>query len=162
MSHLCLPDLMQTRARIFFWLGLLILPLFWIWWMNKRWFTRTERIIGWTWTAAYLALLAIFYKELADYIMTYLSFGHPIVAVWITIGLGVWLMGRYRAFSATLFEIIFLFLALGASLMRAMHELLVSSVKVGSPFHIWILPIIPAILHLLITPDWGGIRKPNR
>jgi hypothetical protein len=161
MIHLCLPDLRRTRARLFFWLGLLILPIFWVWWMNKRWFTRTERIFGCTWTAAYTSTAVHFHKELADYITTYLSFGHPVVAVWITIGLGVWLTGRNRAFSATLFDIFFLILVLGAPLMRAMHEMLVSSVQLGAPFHIWILPTIPAIIHLLITPDWGGLRRPT-
>jgi hypothetical protein len=160
MIHLCLPDLRRTRARLFFWLGLLILPIFWIWWMHKRSFSRTERLIGWTWTSAYTATAAFFHQELAEYITSYLSIGHPVVAMWITIGLGVWLMGRNRAFSATLFEIFFLFLVLGASLMRAMHDILMSSVQMGSPFHIWILPIIPAIIHLLITPDWGGLRRP--
>ena len=114
--------------------------------------------MGWIWTAAYIAIVVCLHRELANYVTTYLSVGHPIVAMWIAIGLGGWLFFRLHE-RPTILEMFFLMMVLAPSLSQAVHVFLMALVQRGSPLWIWILPTIPALLHLLITPDWGGLRR---
>lgn len=155
-----LSDLGTLRGRIFFWLGLLILPVFWVWWMRPAYFSRWQRRAGLVWTVCYMVLLFVFRVPLER------SFGHlihtyPMLAVELTLGLGVWFM--FRLFRPT-WEMVFMgVFALAAplgslisvQLSRALPTFMSAPLMVLFTF-----PVAVAVLHLLLVPSrrWMVIR----
>ncbi|WP_038165420.1 hypothetical protein [Verrucomicrobium sp. BvORR106] len=52
-------DLETLRGKIFFWLGIVVFPVFWVWWMNRRQFAKHQIHTAQVWAVVYaLAVLA--------------------------------------------------------------------------------------------------------
>jgi hypothetical protein len=41
----------EPRQRLFFWLGVFVLPVFWSWFTLGRTYTRSQRVVAFTWLA---------------------------------------------------------------------------------------------------------------
>src|SRR4051812_10271147 len=93
MNSAQIIGLQGTRGRVFFWIGMLILPVFWIWWMTPRWFTPSQRRLGWIWTLAYLGLIAIIHSRVTTH-LTAVMLGYPEIAIRLTLALSLWLVIR--------------------------------------------------------------------
>ena len=89
-------DLQTTRGRVFFGIGLVILPVFWIWWITPRHFSRRQIQAAWVWTIAYclIAVLAwwtlpVFHERVAN-----LRWNYPAVSFQVGVVLWLWLLFR--------------------------------------------------------------------
>ncbi|TDU80818.1 hypothetical protein EI77_00116 [Prosthecobacter fusiformis] len=90
-------DLETTRGRIFFWIGMVIFPAFWIWWMRPRYFTKSQRLLGWIWFGVYLLGLLL-QRELIGRFLPELVLGYPVIAVRLNLVLFVWFLVRCLGF----------------------------------------------------------------
>lgn len=148
-----LSDLGTLRGRIFFWLGLLILPVFWVWWMRPAYFSRWQRQAGLVWTVCYLILLFVFSVPLEK------GFGHlqytfPSLTGYLTVGLGIWLVLRFFRWSLTV--ILIGVFSLGGPLGLQISQQLSHSLPPMMPspvcLTLFICPALVAVLHLFLEP----------
>jgi len=154
------PSELQTLGgRIFFWIGLIILPLFWVWWMRHAYFNRTQRIVGWVWTACYVAALLVFRQYVGERLQV-LSFAHPVVAH--QLGLALWLWWLFRVFSVTQLVVFFL---VSVDVIATVASVLVPAWRMSGapPAAIWLFALVPAVLHLLVEPvrKWRKRSSPD-
>lgn len=145
-----LSDLETLRGRIFFWLGLLILPVFWVWWMRPTHFGPSQRMAGGIWTGIYIALILVFWGELI------LRFGHlgvtyPAVAIRMGLVLGLWLLMRKQGIFGGLVcaALIGECTVIPLSLMARKTEAFIQSPC------LLLFPLLIAGLHLLDWRGWG-------
>ena len=91
--NLVFPPLWSVRSRIFFWVGMAIFPLFWVWWTGLSRFTKTSRAIALAWTAVYVCLVV---KDLPFMMDHYLAVaeGHTWILQKTFLGLGMLLALR--------------------------------------------------------------------
>lgn len=142
-------DLGTLRGRIFFWLGLAILPVFWIWWMRPAYFSRAQRIAGWVWTAAYVALLIVF-REVLSQRFEHVGFSYPVVASHVSVGLSFWLFGRLVKMQGG--ELVIMIVVFGKYLVELADGFLRASMSVPPSVAILVLPVLVALAHLLVEP----------
>lgn len=140
----------EPRERRFFWLGVFVLPVFWSWFTLGRAFTRSDRVVAFSWLAL-TACWADWQRQSLAAHWTLLSIGYPIVIGWVTLSLLAWLCYRLGLRPSTLIEIVFLVCVIGPYLMHLMDPFYVA---VGQPFTAsWLLPpLILALLHLMLEP----------
>ena len=86
-------ELETTRGRVFFWIGMAILPVFWVWCMRAASFAAWQRRIGWLWTCIYIGI-GFFQRDWLATWMPALLLGSPIVAFRLTVALLLWLWIR--------------------------------------------------------------------
>lgn len=55
------------RETAFFWMGMLIIPVFWVWWTLHPRFKRWERALAIKWTAVWITFMWIRLDQLPDY-----------------------------------------------------------------------------------------------
>ena len=148
-------ELQSLRGRFFFWIGLVILPVFWVWWMRPAYFSRTQRRAGWVWTACYVAALLIFRQQVGQR-MDVLVWAYPVVAEQLGLTLWLWLLFRvFRILGIMSLVVIDLLGSVSTLIGPALHHLEPSAAIV-------LFPVIPAALHLLIEPVRGGWRRIQR
>jgi uncharacterized membrane protein len=102
-----MPNELQTsRGRFFFWIGLAVLPVFWLWWMSERHFTRRQIWCARVWCLFYVVavnaawvLIPYFREQITELRWTY-----SMVAFWIGLSLWVWLF--WRVFRITIVELL--------------------------------------------------------
>ncbi len=142
------PSEMQTsRGRFFFWIGLIILPVFWVWWMRAEYFSRTQRRAGWMWTVCYLGTL-ILCKDLVGERLQALIFSYSTVSLQLGAVLWLWLLFRVFSFK----QLVFLYLV-SVDVIAMLASLWVPALSRMEPSPTcWIFPLIPAVLHLLVEP----------
>lgn len=88
-----IAELESTRGRVFFWIGMVVLPIFWVWWMRAAPFAAWQRRLGWLWTAIYIGIGFCQRDSLATW-MPQLLMGSPVVAVRLAVVLLIWLWMR--------------------------------------------------------------------
>ncbi len=140
----------EPRERLFFWLGVFVLPVFWSWFTLGRAFTRSQRVIAFTWLALTLGWMIWEWQSLATH-WTLLTIGYPIVIGWLTFSLLAWLCYRLGMRPPSLFEVLLLVFVFGPHLTHLMAPFYVA---IGQPFTVsWLLPpFILALLHLMLEP----------
>lgn len=136
----------SERGKFFFWLGMLILPVFWVWWMTEKNFTRTQ--IKWSkwWTCLYVALglfawfaLPVFREKLLE-----LQWSYPHIAFQIGIALWVWLAIR-MAWPFGIVELILLVNVVGVLATQIYSQYLNLVTEPPSIFYV----LVPIVFHLL-------------
>lgn len=161
MSHTRTPDLQTRRGRFFFWIGLIILPVFWVWWMRRPYFSDAQRRAGWCWTWIHLKLLLYFHVPLGERAVSAL-YGWQTVLGWITLALWLWLGLRLFRLDQLIFgffllgEVVAPMLQLYLPFLRHMPLALVEALAL-----LCFTPVLPAALHLLVEPArrwWQGRR----
>lgn len=146
-------DLESTRGRAFFWLGLTVLPVFWVWWMTPVNFTSRQIQWGRMWTAIYVAAFVIawfafpsFQARLRDFRWTY---GH--VAFLTGLGLWLWLLFRVIRIRFGFQDLMaMLIFADGMSVVIPGLSAMLAHMEPSPAALIFV--IIPAIAHLLVVP----------
>ncbi|HRH94655.1 MAG TPA: hypothetical protein PLB55_01910 [Prosthecobacter sp.] len=143
-------DLQTHRGRVFFWIGLAVLPVFWIWWMSERYFSirqiRTARL----WTTVYLAALAgaWFAFPVLRFRVSDLRWTYSLVAFQVGIALWIWLIFR----TASIREIIIGFIVC-IDIIAILSSLTIPYLQTMAPHPGSIIFIlIPAVAHLLVDP----------
>ena len=137
----------DQRKKIFFWLGVFILPLFWAWFTLARSFPRRERIIAFLWMAVFVAWLLHQRSAVAGQLQT-VSITYPAVLGWLTVALFVWLLFRIRCVP-TIIEIIVLI-----DVLAVFHPSTLFADRIGQPFDWgWLAPpFVVALMHLAVEP----------
>lgn len=142
-------ELQTRRGRAFFWIGLGVLPVFWLAWMKPRDFTSFQIRMARLWTALFVLLSCVAWHSLPVFRngITALPMTYSHVA-FIT---GCTLLGWLLLRSLTLVEALFLPLIIGAHVINwivfTLHHL--------EPHPASLLFIlVPALLHL-----WENPRK---
>ncbi|WP_395746567.1 hypothetical protein [Prosthecobacter sp.] len=153
-------DLQTRRGRFFFWVGLVILPVFWVWWMRPPYFSHVERRAGWCWTWIYLKLLLYFHEPVGSGVQAALQ-GWQVVFFWITLVLWLWLALRLFRLD----QIFFGYIVLGEVVTPVIHLYLPAfkwlAALLASPAALILMPVLPAVLHLLVVPvrEWRQGRR---
>lgn len=86
------------RETAFFWVGMFIIPIFWIWWSLHPRFRQWERALAMKWTAVWITFMWIQFDQLPDY------FDAAALALpfWcMIIGLCLWMMFICRCLDFT-------------------------------------------------------------
>lgn len=144
-----MPHELQTRrGRAFFWIGLGVLPVFWLAWMKPRDFTSFQIRAARFWTALFIALTCIAWYSVPVFHsgITALPTTYSHVAFITGGALLVWLLLR----SLTLIEAFFLPFIFGPYvinwIMFTLHHL-----EPHPAAFLFIL--VPALLHLVESPQ---------
>jgi hypothetical protein len=147
----------DTRERVFFWLGVFVLPIFWSWFTLGRSFTRTQRYVAFSWMILTVCLVISRWPAISEH-WTLISIGYPIVVGWVTIALLGWLCFRTGLFSFTIVELVFMWIIFAPTFGRVFDPFYRA---IGAPFEMsWLLPpTILALLHLVIGPLKRATRK---
>lgn len=107
-------SLRDQRRRLFFWLGVFVLPVFWSWFTLGRRFSADQRKLAFGWMGAYLLILACGHEWLV-------SRGHLIAVhgdlffCWVFVGVGWWLCLKH---CGTLLELAVLYLGFLSHIMK--------------------------------------------
>lgn len=143
-------DLQTIRGRVFFWIGLALLPVFWIWWMSVRDFSLRQILCARLWTAVYVLVLVaawfmfpVLRSRLSDLQWTY---SH--VAFQIGIALWIWLIFRNSSIGQTIVGFIVcidIIAILSAFVVPALHAMPPHPISL-------IFVIVPVAAHLLVKP----------
>ncbi len=152
------PDLETTRGRVFFWIGLVILPVFWIWWMTPRYFNKGQRILGWIWAGVFVCALATL-REPVGHFLPELALGYPAIAIRLNLALFIWFLARWLglemliAVSIVSVDIV----AILASIIVPTWNLMVHQMPLlESPMIAPVLMLAPtfvlAAMHLMLNP----------
>jgi len=154
-----LSDLGTLRGRIFFWLGLAILPVFWIWWMRPTYFSRRQRIAGWVWTAVYVALLVLF-RDSLSHRWEHLMASYPVVAIRLGVALSVWFLVRVFSLGRVIIGFIVCTDMLAMMFSLAARAFNATGLSFTTPM-IFIFPLLVALAHLLVEPVRRIFTVPN-
>jgi hypothetical protein len=142
-------ELQTPRGRFFFWIGLGILPVFWLPWMKPRDFSPRQIQGAKIWTLLFLMLVFIAWNTLPLFRNGVLALPMTYSHVSLIIGLAllVWLFFRLL----TVIELIVIPLSMGGQ----MASLFMPTVKQLEPHPASLLFIaVPALLHL-----WPSLQQ---
>ena len=147
-AQACPFPVKDQRKQFFFWLGVVVLPLFWSWFTLAKTFSRRDRLIAFLWMAAFVVWLLVQRSAVAEQVCL-ASIMYPVVLGWISVALGVWLMIRLRVLPATLFEYIIFFDVIGV-----LSPIMLFADRIGGDFEWpWLLqPLALALAHLAVEP----------
>jgi len=141
-------ELETTRGRVFFWIGMAILPVFWVWWMRAAPFAAWQRRLGWLWTCIYIGI-GFFQRDWLATWMPALLLGSPIVAVRLALVLLIWLWMRIEGrWWHRLIELILVVDCLG---MLSSHVECILAVMPQTPL-VYLPAAALAAAHLLLDP----------
>ena len=152
----------ENRKQFFYWLGVLVLPFFWSWFTLARGRTRWARVIAFGWMLLLGSWLFVHREPFGEQ-LALIQITLPMVIIWITIGLWVWLAVRIMPKPATFIEWIVPLVML-EELLGAINAPNGFSKMIGHPMPwvLWILPLLPAALHLLVEPVANWLRRISR
>lgn len=143
-------SLQTLRGKIFFWLGIVVFPVFWVFWMNPRQFTRRQIRAAQIWTVIYAAAL-IGIPAAYDRIQTFLwAFSQ----ISFQVGLVLWVWLFLRTMSYWTFVMFFL---VSIDIIAIMSSLIVPWLAKLPPHPSSLMFILlPAAFHLLVEPVRGA------
>ena len=147
-------DLQSHRGRVFFWIGLGILPVFWLWWMRLRDFSASQIRTARIWTIVYIlgwAIAWLCFPVLRNRVFD-LQWTYSHVAFQIGLVLWLWLLLRTVFRGLTFVEIIFGFIIctdIIAIMSGQMHTMLQTFLP--HPSSIMFI-LVPSFIHLLVGP----------
>lgn len=149
-------DLQTLRGKFFFWLGVVVFPLFWVLWMSPRQFTSRQMDGSRIWAVVYgLALLLV--PAFNDRLHTFLwSFSQ----ISFQVGLVLWIWLFLRTMPFWTFVVFFL---VSIDIIAITSSLMLPWVMKQAPHPAaMIFILIPAVMHLLVEPVRGSTRQTAR
>jgi hypothetical protein len=153
----------DTRERTFFWLGVLVLPIFWSWFTLDPRFNRAQRLLAFSWLTVTVVMAYACRGVLSEH-LAFAVLGYPVIAGYLTVALTGWLLYRAGALtSVTLFEVLFLGVIFGPYL-RYFMDPYVHVVGHPNAIYTWVLPLILSVAHLLLDPltlAWEQLSSPS-
>ncbi|WP_050030274.1 hypothetical protein [Verrucomicrobium sp. BvORR034] len=149
-------DLQTLRGKIFFWLGIVVLPVFWIFWMNSRQFARHQIRAAQIWTGIYAAAL-IGIPAAYDRVHAFLwAFSQ----ISFQVGLVLWVWLFLRTMSIGTFVLFFL---VSIDIIAIMSSLIVPWLAKLAPHpSSLVFILLPAAMHLLVEPVRGSNHQTAR
>ena len=142
-------DLQSLRGKIFFWLGIAVFPIFWVWWMNRRHFTKFQIQSAQNWTVIYVAAL-IGIPAAYDRVHAFLW---AFTQISWCIGLVLWVWLCLRTMSVWMFVVYSLVCIDIVAILSSM--ILPWLMKQAPHPSAMIFILIPAVMHLLVDPVRG-------
>lgn len=150
-------ELQTHRGRVFFWIGMAVFPVFWVWWLNARQFTAQQIRGARLWTVLYVLAAAVawlaspaFRIRLSDLPWTYsLIAGQVGVALWI------WLFFRLFNLSNILFGYVIggeILIGLSPGIQRSFHFLQPFFQALPDSLASLLFILVPASAHLSVVP----------
>jgi hypothetical protein len=156
-------DLQTIRGRFFFWIGLAILPLFWIGWMTPRDFSYRQISGARLWTVAYTLILVAcwnMFPALRSRVWD-LQLTYSLIAFQIGTVLWIWLILRTSPVGQTIVGFMVCMPIIGM-----LSSLAIPALQAMSPHPVSLsFVILPAVLHLLVEPSrrlWDLLMKRRR
>ena len=150
-------DLQTLRGRIFFWIGLVILPVFWIWWMRPPHFSLRQIRYARLWTLVFFALAILAWHREPSFRDRIAIAGANYGYLSFQVGLALWVWLLFRTLKVA--DIILLFIvsmdaiAMLASLSGPMFQ------KFGSHPSSLAFVVLPALIHLLVEPAKSKLKR---
>ena len=149
-------ELQTLRGRTFFWVGLGVLPVFWLWWMTPRQFTERQRFFARLWTAVYAVAVALSLClwPAAQEQAVMIRDGYAQLMFLVGGALWAWLLFRKGSplWNLTLIDGFFMFVTFGHLIPIMLNAWLkVGLAPIKGPLSI-LCVLIPACLHLLVIP----------
>jgi hypothetical protein len=150
-------ELHTSRGRFVFWIGLAVLPIFWLWWMSERHFTRRQIWCARVWCLFYVVavnaawvLIPYFREQITELQWTYSM-------VSFVIGLVLWIWLLLRTWRPTLIEIIVPLFAI----LPTVASVAAPTLNKMGPHPLSLLFIlVPAAAHLLVAPTCRFLSRP--
>lgn len=140
------------RRDFFFWLGVVILPVFWAWFTLGKRFPRWQRYLAFTWMVAALAVVAATWSRMQER-YEILAHNVPVIALCVTWGLSVWLFLRLAEVPLP-FQLWALAIASSSPFVISWMDRLAVQPFAWSGV---ILPFVPGLLHLALRR--GRVRN---
>lgn len=150
--------LQTLRGRVFFWIGLVVFPVFWVWWMSLRNFTPRQILVGRLWAGVYSLLLMaawLLFPEVQIRVSD-LRWKYSHVAFQVGIALWIWLMFRNSSIGQKRMSIT----QIGIRFIVLFYILAIILAQIPSIFEeltphpaSLLFVIVPAVIHLLVKPN---------
>jgi hypothetical protein len=144
-------ELFSVRGRVFFWIGLVVFPVFWIWWMTHEYFSRRQIKLARLWTFAYVLLIAFawwFFPTLRERVLD-LRWTYSHIAFQIGIVLWIWLIIRLHG-PVTWGDIVGLIVCIDViAIISGLPSLLDRMIPHPASA---VFVLLPALAHLLVVP----------
>ena len=142
----------DRRSAAFFWLGVGVFPVFWSWFTMGKSFPKWQRCLALGWMLVVVAVLAITWPQMSER-YSLMSPGLPALCVKLSHWLWVWLVLRVVP-PGILVVMITPFAQLQSLYFPFISSLALPDVSI----HWALLPLIPAILHLLLSPVRDALK----
>jgi hypothetical protein len=160
-------ELQTLRGRAFFWLGMVVFPMFWVWWLNARQFTTWQLRGARLWTVLYVLAVAAAWS------------GSPAFRNWLTslpwnyshitfqVGLALWIWLFFRLFDLPNILIGYfiggeIILGLRVWIGKLLHPLLPFFHTLPDSLAALLFMLIPASAHLAVAPIRRYRERLNR
>lgn len=143
-------ELQTPRGRTFFWLGMAVLPVFWLGWMNTRQFTRWQIRTACVWTLLYLAAVIAFWRVSPEFQsrLALLPWNYAYISFHVGIALWIWLLFRTLKISQIIVGFLVSMDAIAILVSLAfplLHSLLANPLSL-------LFILVPAAAHLMVEP----------
>jgi hypothetical protein len=145
----------QRREASFFLIGMLLVPVFWVWWTLQSRFKPWQRVLALAWTALWIALLVVWRRELPDAFEA-VAIGLPYWCLLVSVVLWFWLLFRVGIIH-TLVEILLILFVFSP----ALSSTLMIRISRGDviPFEPLAWVAVPLVIHLGVNCLRGGKRR---
>lgn len=151
----------KKRSRFFFWLGVLVLPIFWSWFTLSKSFSRKERTLAFGWLILSTTFILARWHQMQAH-AELVAAGWPLVAWLVTLALGVWLFFRLNPDISWVFVVVQT-VFIGPYFFQAFVLGILPVYRDWPSSPIWLLlPLIPIALHLWIRPSQAWRLKSMR
>ncbi|WP_395748249.1 hypothetical protein [Prosthecobacter sp.] len=143
-------ELQTRRGRTFFWIGLGVFPVFWVWWMNARQFTSEQMRAARVWTGLYVVAVVVAWWMVPEFRMrvNHLPWNYSFIAYEVGVWLWIWLLFRIVKLPANVMGFV-IWLDIISMFFHSFRPVL--NLLPQHPLALlWIL--IPATVHLLVEP----------
>lgn len=150
-------ELQTLRGRAFFWLGMVVFPLFWVWWLNARQFTTRQIRGARLWTVLYVlaAAVACWASPAFRSWLTSLPWSYPHIAFQVGLALWIWLFFRLFNLPNILIGYFIggeILLGLRSWIGQLLHSLLPFFQALPQSLAALLFMLIPASAHLSVIP----------
>lgn len=148
------------RRNVFFWLGVVILPVFWSWFTLSRKHSRLDRCVAFGWMAVVLSVLVLTWPEVAEryhLVLANLQF----ISLAVGGGLLVWLIlrGIHRNGCPPFIDAVvfcwMIALFSGTPYQRTLQQLCEQPLGF---VHAMVI-LVPALFHFTLGPVQKGLEK---
>lgn len=150
-------ELQTLRGRVFFWIGMVVFPVFWVWWLNARQFTTWQIRGGRLWTVLYVLAVAVacWVSPVFRSRLIGLPWNFSPIAFQVGLALWIWLFFRLFNLSNILFGYIIggeILIGLSPWIRRSFHSLQPFFQALPAPLVSLLFVLIPASAHLSVVP----------
>ncbi len=150
-------ELQTPRGRAFFWLGMVVFPMFWVWWLNARQFTTRQIRGARLWTVIYVLAVAVAWWESPAFRSWLTGLPWNYSHITFQVGLALWIWLFFRLFNLPNILIGYfiggeIILGLRSWIGQLIHPLLPFFHAPPDSLAALLFMLIPASAHLSVVP----------